>query len=207
MTEATRAQLMEAGRALFAGMGLEGARVDGIAREAGVNKALINYHFRGKTGLYERVLDDLFAAVGRDLDRALAPLADPRRRLLAWPAALWAVLGRYPDFAPIVLRELAARSDGDRGRRLSGAAPCFPLLAETLAGAGAAGALARPVDPLALQLVLLGSLVVARSAAPLREALAGAPGALPGDEAAVVPLLERFMERSLLEGGAQDPER
>jgi TetR/AcrR family transcriptional regulator len=206
VTEATRAQLLEAGRVLFAGQGLEGARVEGIAREAGVNKALINYHFRGKAGLYERVLAELFDAVGRDLDRALAPLADPRRRLLAWPAALWEVLGRHRDFAPLLLRELAARGDGDRGRRLAGAAPAFPLLAGTLAQAEAAGALARPADPFALQLLLLGSLVLARSAAPLREALAAAGGPR-GDEAAVVPLLERLMERSLLEGGAQDPER
>ena len=41
MTEATRRQLLDAGRSHFARHGLEGARVDRIAEDAGVNKAHI----------------------------------------------------------------------------------------------------------------------------------------------------------------------
>jgi TetR/AcrR family transcriptional regulator len=45
----------------FAEKGYEGARVDRIAIEAGVNKALIYYHFKSKEELYVATINYLFA--------------------------------------------------------------------------------------------------------------------------------------------------
>src|SRR5262245_56018644 len=61
-SERTRLSLMTAGTDLFARNGFEGTRVDLIARKARVNKAMINYHFGGKAGLYRAILLDLFTA-------------------------------------------------------------------------------------------------------------------------------------------------
>jgi AcrR family transcriptional regulator len=47
--EASKAKLLSAAREEFARHGLLGARVDTIARKAGVNKQLIYYHFSSKT--------------------------------------------------------------------------------------------------------------------------------------------------------------
>jgi TetR/AcrR family transcriptional regulator len=62
MTQNTsgKEKLLESALAEFAEYGFEGARVDRIAKEAGVNKALIYYHFAGKTELYSATLNHLF---------------------------------------------------------------------------------------------------------------------------------------------------
>ncbi|WP_102161475.1 TetR/AcrR family transcriptional regulator [Zhihengliuella halotolerans] len=55
-TEATRRKLLDAATAQFARVGLAGARVDSIAREAGVNKERIYQYFGDKGGLFAAVL-------------------------------------------------------------------------------------------------------------------------------------------------------
>jgi len=63
--EATREALMDAATELFAARGFDGTRVEQIAEIAGVNKALISYHFGGKAGLYNEILAQSFAEAHR----------------------------------------------------------------------------------------------------------------------------------------------
>jgi TetR/AcrR family transcriptional regulator len=53
----SRSALLDAAEAEFARKGLAGARVEGIAARAGVNKQLISYYFGGKSGLYEAIIE------------------------------------------------------------------------------------------------------------------------------------------------------
>jgi len=118
LTEATRRLLLDAGRRHFARHGLEGARVDAIAGEAGVNKALINYHFRGKRGLYEAVM----AEARETAEAALAERLGAAAGLELWPAALAALLEEQPELARLILGELI--------RTPQAPLPGEPLLAE-----------------------------------------------------------------------------
>ncbi len=54
--EATRARLLEAATAEFAGHGIAGARVDRIAEAARSNKAQIYHYFGSKAGLFAAVM-------------------------------------------------------------------------------------------------------------------------------------------------------
>ncbi len=47
----------------FAKHGLEGARVDRIAKRARINKAMIYYHFKGKESLYESILSEVYTSI------------------------------------------------------------------------------------------------------------------------------------------------
>jgi len=58
--ERTRRRILDAAARHFAGQGLSGARMDAIAREAGVSKAMIYYTFGGKEDLHLAVLESLF---------------------------------------------------------------------------------------------------------------------------------------------------
>ncbi len=51
-----RDEILDVAERLFAAVGYEGAAQRVIASEAGVNQALINYHFGSKEGLYEAVV-------------------------------------------------------------------------------------------------------------------------------------------------------
>ncbi len=55
--EATRAQILDAAEEEFARYGLAGARIDAIAAQTGVTKAMIYYYFGSKEGVYEAVLE------------------------------------------------------------------------------------------------------------------------------------------------------
>lgn len=54
--EDTRAAIVEAARGLFAAQGFDGTSVRGVAREAGVDPALVYHYFDGKTGLFAEVI-------------------------------------------------------------------------------------------------------------------------------------------------------
>jgi len=54
----TETRILEAARAVFTRAGTAGARMQDIAREAGVNQALLHYYFRSKQALADRVFRD-----------------------------------------------------------------------------------------------------------------------------------------------------
>jgi AcrR family transcriptional regulator len=65
-SELTRQSIVKAAIHLFAQKGFEGASVRAIVAKARVNQAAINYHFKGKEGLYLEVLKTAFEAFTRD---------------------------------------------------------------------------------------------------------------------------------------------
>jgi len=71
----TRKVILRAAIREFSRNGLAGARTDAIAESAKVNKALLYYYFKSKSGLYAAALEEASAAV---VERALAVL-DPAR--------------------------------------------------------------------------------------------------------------------------------
>ena len=61
----TKARILDAADEIFVRRGIDGARMQEIADRAGVNKALLHYHFRSKA--------DLARAVWLALPRPLFP--------------------------------------------------------------------------------------------------------------------------------------
>lgn len=56
----TEQKILLAAKKVFVEKGLEGARMQEIADEAGINKALLHYYFRSKDKLFEGVFRDAF---------------------------------------------------------------------------------------------------------------------------------------------------
>ena len=61
----TRGDVLSAARCVFAQRGFNGTSVREVAEVAGVNKAMIYYHFKDKNDLYRAVLSDAFDALQR----------------------------------------------------------------------------------------------------------------------------------------------
>src|SRR5215217_3653281 len=57
--DATRAQLLAAGRRLFAEVGYDDVAAEQIVAEAGVTRGALYHHFDGKPGLFEAVFVDI----------------------------------------------------------------------------------------------------------------------------------------------------
>ena len=61
--ERTREQILDAARTEFSEKGLEGARVDEIARRAGANKRMLYHYFGNKEDLFLAVLERAYAKI------------------------------------------------------------------------------------------------------------------------------------------------
>lgn len=53
--ETTEERILAAARKVFLNKGMDGARMQDIADEAGINKALLHYYFRSKDKLFEQI--------------------------------------------------------------------------------------------------------------------------------------------------------
>jgi TetR/AcrR family transcriptional regulator len=104
--EKTRAAILHAALEEFAHEGVAGARTDEIARNAGVNKALLYYYFKDKEGLYVAVLEQIFggltAKVAEVLDRNDLL---PREKLLLYAQTHFDYMSSSPQFPRVVQRE------------------------------------------------------------------------------------------------------
>ncbi len=161
-------RIVAAAREEFAKRGFAGARVDQIARRAGVNKQLLFYYYHSKRGLFQAVLaqtaGDLEAAFGRLAN----PAGGPLERLRLTLAAQFEFLAQNPQV--VALLGQGTRSDGG-----AAFAPAINRLVVLLAEGQGLGKVRDDLDPhlaAAQALILMvGYLsmeaVVAASARPL----------------------------------------
>jgi len=106
-TETAR-RILNTAAEIFSESGFEGARVDEIARRAGVNKASIYYHIGDKQALYARVIHDLFGnAAGQMVENISASLS-PTEKLKRYIHTLAGIVDQNPQIAAIMLREQAS---------------------------------------------------------------------------------------------------
>jgi TetR/AcrR family transcriptional regulator len=103
---ATKAAIVNAALKEFAELGLAGARVDEIARAAGVNKALLYYYFESKEQLYEAVIEQMFVTMTDALRDALGTADGAREKLLAFLDANFKVLAAQPAYTRLLEQEL-----------------------------------------------------------------------------------------------------
>ena len=61
-TDTTEQKIVEAAKKNFLAKGLTGARMQDIADEAGINKALLHYYFRSKNKLFEHIFTEISSA-------------------------------------------------------------------------------------------------------------------------------------------------
>jgi TetR/AcrR family transcriptional regulator len=104
--EATRTVILDAALREFAEQGLAGARMDEIAKGAGVNKALLYYYFESKDQLFIGVIHRAFLTIAEALHAALSRLASPGQRLIAFLDANFEVLAEQPVLARLLGHEV-----------------------------------------------------------------------------------------------------
>ena len=63
----TEQRILEAAKKVFLLRGLDGARMQDIADEAGINKAMLHYYFRSKERLFEVIFDSMASKIVPDL--------------------------------------------------------------------------------------------------------------------------------------------
>jgi TetR/AcrR family transcriptional regulator len=95
---------------------LAGARIDAIARAAGVNKALLYYYFKDKDALYGAVLDHVFGGLTGVLLEVFTRPLSPREKLLAYVKTHFDYIAKHPLFPRIVQEEMMRAGQGGTGQ-------------------------------------------------------------------------------------------
>jgi TetR/AcrR family transcriptional regulator len=118
----TRKNILRAAIREFSEHGMAGARTDAIAEKAKVNKALLYYYFKSKSGLYAAALEEASAAV---VERALSVL-DPARS--AGDRLLRTALNHFDRI--LTQREFQSLMQQEMVRLRRGQSESVPLLAK-----------------------------------------------------------------------------
>jgi len=103
---ATVRRIVVAARKVFAQRGLSGARMDQIARAAGVNKALPYYYFRNKEELHRFVLETMIAQVRVAMESPEVLTMQPTDRVCALVNTTFDFVMRNPAYPRLIQREM-----------------------------------------------------------------------------------------------------
>jgi TetR/AcrR family transcriptional regulator len=156
--EATRASILAAARVEFANKGLDGARVDQIARRAKANKQLVYYYFGSKEDLYLAALESTYAEIRereRELDLSNLPPRDAMVRLIDFSLEY---LNDHREFIRMLADENAhgARHVRSSEMALKTNSPLLDLISETLDRGVSEGTFRKDIDPLELYVSIAG---------------------------------------------------
>lgn len=103
----TREAVFQAAATLFSAKGFDGVSVDDIATLAGVNKAMIYYHFTDKLALYRNVVADMLTAVGEKVAAIAASSITPSEKIDRFVENFVRLADARPWFPTLMMRELS----------------------------------------------------------------------------------------------------
>ena len=169
----SRQWIFRAACAEFAARGFAGANVDRIAAAAGVNKAMIYYHFKSKAALYREILNDMFAAVAARLDTMAAAHQTPQGKVRSFVEAIAREAEARPHFPPIWFREIAeggAHLEAATLKIVGGIVQRLALIIREGIDAGRF----KPIDPLLVHAGIVAPLLLYYASGDLRKRLARA---------------------------------
>ena len=103
--ERTSAAILAASVKEFTERGYEGARIDNIARRAGINKRMLYHYFGNKEALYVAVLEGSYTSI-RSAERSLRlPERDPIEAMRDLVLFTWRYYQNHPEFLAILNTE------------------------------------------------------------------------------------------------------
>lgn len=108
MEKDTRLKLVETAAPLFAKKGFAAVSVRELAQAAGANVAAVSYHFGGKEGLYQAVLEHQFAPIAGALAllAALPPGISGQQRLTLYAERIAGIHSQRPYLVRFMHSEL-----------------------------------------------------------------------------------------------------
>lgn len=102
----TESSILEAARKVFTRKGYEGARMEDIAKEAGINRALLHYYFRNKARMFEVVFEQRFREFFSGLMEILHSDLELEEKIKAIIDHDIIMISKHPDLPLFILQEV-----------------------------------------------------------------------------------------------------
>jgi TetR/AcrR family transcriptional regulator len=168
----TEEKILAAARKIFLNKGMDGARMQDIADEAGINKALLHYYFRSKDKLFEQIFLEVASSI---LPRIFS--------IFQSDDTLFTKIEKFCDtyitqeiktpYVPIfILNEVNRQPQAFLKKVLGNTSPPVEKLLQQIEQETKAG-LIKPIDPLQLLLNTLSLCIFPFLASPMIQLLTG----------------------------------
>lgn len=197
--DASRADILRAATDEFSGRGLDGARIDAIARRTRTTRAMIYYYFKSKEGLYRAVLEEAYRGIReaeRMLDLAHLPAKEAMAELVSFTFDYYQT---HPEFVALVVAENQAGGRHirkmQRIRRLN--ASIVDTIAAVMERGRTEGTLRADIDPIDVHMTIaaLGWFEIANrhTFGYLFRRDFGAPETIERDRARIIDVVWQFV--------------
>ncbi len=180
----TEQKIIEAARRIFMVKGMSGARMQEIADEAGINKALLHYYFRSKEKLFERIFDEVIKRISGGLKIIFSEEASVLERLYKIVDVYIDALNENRYIPLFVINEINSNPERLSALFQEHVLEHMGKLIEQVQEEGDAGII-NPIHPAHLMLNVLGMVIFPFVAYPVIHRVS---------EAAFEPLVENFFQ-------------
>lgn len=154
---ATKAKILASAVALFSKNGFDATTGDDIAKESGVNKALIYYYFKNKAGLYETVMSSLFDAIYEEVVHSKKCCNSTTAQLRAFIETYAIYAQKHPYLPALLLRELSDSGAHLPDMMFASMRRLFVLLSDILHRGEEEGVFKKSI-PMVLHFMIIGTL-------------------------------------------------
>ncbi len=176
----TKNKILATAATVFSNAGFAGARMDEIAKQAGVNKATIYYHIGDKKALYAEVIHKVFSNLARTIDQSLKNAKPPEEKLKAYIQSLSHAMLQHPHLAPIMMRELASGGKHFPEKVILDLAKIIDIITKIIEEGKKTGDFTE-TPPFLVHIMIVSTLVFYKTSEPIRN-----------NFASLSPLLEQF---------------
>uniref|UniRef100_UPI0032163EE6 TetR/AcrR family transcriptional regulator n=1 Tax=uncultured Draconibacterium sp. TaxID=1573823 RepID=UPI0032163EE6 len=107
----TEDKILKAAKTIFIRKGMDGARMQEIADEAGINKALLHYYFRSKQKLFEAIFSNLLNQIFPNISSILLSTKPIEEKIELFVENYIEMLLQNPYLPAFVLKEINRDSD------------------------------------------------------------------------------------------------
>ncbi|OBX24927.1 TetR family transcriptional regulator [Gelidibacter algens] len=109
--ENTEEQILVAAKTVFQTKGMDGARMQHIADEAGINKAMLHYYFRSKQLLFEAVFNQAFSLLAPQLNIILNDESSIEDKIKNFTVDYTTFMMKHPYLPNFIIQELNRNED------------------------------------------------------------------------------------------------
>jgi AcrR family transcriptional regulator len=164
-----RERLLDAAATCYATEGIAAASVRGIAIDAGVTPALVNYYFGSKERLLAAFVEErVLPVIGMLRESIETADVEPHALVIAFVRGVHAAVARCPWLPTLWVREVLSEGGALRDLLLEQISPQVPrLLAKRLADVQQRGLLNADLDPRLLVVSMIGLTLLPLAAEPI----------------------------------------
>ncbi|CAM3373352.1 TetR/AcrR family transcriptional regulator [Aequorivita lipolytica] len=102
----TEGQILNAAENVFQKKGMDGARMQEIADEAGINKAMLHYYYRSKQLLFEAVFSNAFSLLAPQLNKILNDDSSIEEKVKNFTHNYITFISKHPYIPNFIIQEL-----------------------------------------------------------------------------------------------------